>query len=84
MESFLLDGCRPCGDDERHPRRGGEFDAVLCEGGEIGDEGVEVMDGQAIGLSLGEREVWTNLRLLCLTINRQSRRFEASIETIPS
>ena len=74
----------PICDDEGHAARGGDLNAVLGEGGEIGDEGVEVMDGQAIGLSLGEREVWTNLRLLCPTINRQSRRFEASIETIPS
>ena len=37
VESFLLDGCGPCGDGERHAGRGGDFDAVLGEGGEIGD-----------------------------------------------
>ena len=57
FEGLFLDGRRARGDGEGDARRGGDFDGVFGERGEVGDQGLEAVDGQAVRLvtAAGER-----------------------------
>ena len=48
VEGLLVDGCRPCGDGEGSVRRNGGDDSIPGDRREVGEQGLEAVDGEAV------------------------------------